>query len=107
MNIYCIKYEMFKKYNNIKIKRKIDGKMNLYSRFIDCGFKNCETTNEGKIIDLLKEVWPNYKTMFTLLLKVLKITNSKNPKVVKKKNRRTILLSNYVVCNSKITRFIK
>ena len=106
MNIYCIRY-VLKKYNNIKIKRKIDGKMNLYPRCIDCGFKNCATTDERKIIDLLKEVWPNYKTMFTLLLKVLKITKSKNPKVVKKKNKRIILLLNYVVCNSKITRFIK
>ena len=55
MNIYCIRY-VLKKYNNIKIKRKIDGKMNLYHRCIDCGFKNCATTDERKIIDLLKEV---------------------------------------------------
>ena len=47
MNKYSIKYVMFKKYNNIKIKRKIDGKMNLYSRCIDFGFKNCATTDEG------------------------------------------------------------
>ena len=98
---------MLKKYNNIKIKGKINGKINLYSRCIGYSFKNCATTDEEEIIDLLKDFWPNYETMFTLFLKVLKITKSKNPKVVKKRNGRIMLLSNYGVCNSKKTRFIK
>ena len=36
-----------------------------------------------------------------------KNTESKNPKVVKNKNRRTMLLSKIEVCNSKKLRFIK
>ena len=36
-----------------------------------------------------------------------KNTESKNPKVVKTKNRRTMLLSKIEVCNSKKLRFIK
>ena len=78
---------MFTKINNIKIKRKIDGKNNLYSCCIGCGFKKFATIDEKVISDLLKEVQSNNKTMFTLLLKVLKITKSKNPKVTKKKTK--------------------
>ena len=33
---------MFIKNKNIKIKCKIDGKVNLYSRCFDCGFKKVE-----------------------------------------------------------------
>ena len=40
MNIYCIKFLMFTKSRNIKTKRETDGKINIYSRFIYCGFKN-------------------------------------------------------------------
>ena len=36
-----------------------------------------------------------------------KKTESKNPKVVRTKNGRIILLSNYMVCDSKILTFIK
>ena len=36
-----------------------------------------------------------------------KNTESKNPKVVKTKNRRTMLLSKIEVCNSKKLQFIK
>ena len=39
MNLYCIKYFLFTKIKNCKIKREIDGKINLYSRCINCGFK--------------------------------------------------------------------
>ena len=46
---------MLKKYNNIKIKGKINGKINLYSRCIGYSFKNCATTDEEEIIDLLKD----------------------------------------------------
>ena len=34
MNLYCIKYLVFTKNNDIKIKHKIDGKINLHSRCI-------------------------------------------------------------------------
>ena len=40
-------------------------------------------------------------------VKCRKNTESKNPKVVKTKNGRTILLSNCAVCNSKRLKFFK
>ena len=45
--------------------------------------------------------------MTSYCLKRRKITESKNPKVVKTKNGRTILLSKCAVCNSKKWKFIK
>ena len=46
MNLYCIKYLMFTKNRNIKIKREIDQKINLYSRCIDYYFKYFETIDK-------------------------------------------------------------
>ena len=40
-------------------------------------------------------------------LKYRKNTESKNPKVAKTKNGRIMLLSQYVVCDSKKSKFIK
>ena len=40
-------------------------------------------------------------------LKCRKNTESKNPKVAKAKNRKIILLSNCVVCDSKKSKFLK
>ena len=40
-------------------------------------------------------------------LKCRKNTESKNPKVVRTKNGRIMLLSKYVVCDSKKSKFIK
>ena len=47
---------MFKIHKNssIEVKREIDGKINLYSRCIDCVLKKFETVNENKLNDLLK-----------------------------------------------------
>ena len=45
--------------------------------------------------------------MLCYCLKSRKNTESKNSKFVKTKNGRMIILSNYVVCNSKKSRFIK
>ena len=45
--------------------------------------------------------------MTSYCLKRRKITESKNPKVVKTKNGRKILLSKCAVCNSKKWKFIK
>ena len=45
--------------------------------------------------------------MFSYCLKCRKNTESKNPKVVKTDNGRTILLSKYSVCNSKNSKFLK
>ena len=45
--------------------------------------------------------------MLSYCLKSRKNTESKNSKFVKTKNGRMIILSNYVVCNSKKSRFIK
>ena len=45
--------------------------------------------------------------MLLYCLKCRKNTESKNPKVVKTKNRRIILLSKCEVCDSKKSKFIK
>ena len=45
---------MFAKNKNIKIKRKIDGISNLFSRCIDCGFKKFETIDEEELSYLLE-----------------------------------------------------
>ena len=42
MNLYCIKCLMIAKNKSIKIEGVIDGKINLCSRYIDCGFKKFE-----------------------------------------------------------------
>ena len=43
MNLYYIKCLMFTKSKNIKVKREIEKKINLYSRCIDFRFKNFQT----------------------------------------------------------------
>ena len=45
--------------------------------------------------------------MLPYCMKCIKNTEGKKPKVEKLKNRRIMLLSNYVVCDSKKSRFIK
>ena len=45
--------------------------------------------------------------MLPYYLKCKKNTESKNPKVVRTKNGRIMLLSNCLVCNSKKSEFIK
>ena len=45
--------------------------------------------------------------MLSYCLKCRKITDSKNPKVVKSKYARIMLLSKCPVCNSKKSKFIK
>ena len=45
--------------------------------------------------------WSIYKTMFSYFLKCRKNTENKIPKVVKTKNGRIMLLSKYVLCDSK------
>ena len=42
-----------KKKRSFKIKRKIDGKINLYSRFFDCNFEMLETIGELRKFDLI------------------------------------------------------
>ena len=42
------------KNNNIQIKNKIDGKINLYFCCIDYGFEKFETIDKEEISDLLK-----------------------------------------------------
>ena len=41
-----MKYLMFTKSRNIRIKYKIDGKTNLYSFCINCGFKKFESIDK-------------------------------------------------------------
>ena len=55
MNLCCIKCLMFTKNNNIKSKPEIVGKINLYSRCIDCNFKKFTIIVEEKISDLLQK----------------------------------------------------
>ena len=50
MNLCCIKYLMFTKNNNIKVKCKMDGKINLYSTCIDCDFKNLTVIKKNLVI---------------------------------------------------------
>ena len=45
--------------------------------------------------------------MLSYCLKCRKNAESKNPKVVRKKKGRIMLLSKYAVCNSKKSKFIK
>ena len=45
--------------------------------------------------------------MLPYCLKCRKKTESKNPKVARTKNRRIMLLSKYLVCDSKKLKFIK
>ena len=45
--------------------------------------------------------------MLSYCLKSRKNTESKNPKVVRTKNGRIILLSTFAVCNSKKLKFLK
>ena len=54
MNLFCIKGSKFTKNNNIKIKRGIDGKSNLYPHCIDCGFKKFETIDKEELTDFVK-----------------------------------------------------
>ena len=52
---------MFTKNRNFKIKCKIDGKINLYSRYTDFSFKMFETINDIELSNLqrqqLEEKW--------------------------------------------------
>ena len=45
---------MSKKSRNIRIKYKIDGKTNLYSFCINCGFKKFESIDEEELSYLLE-----------------------------------------------------
>ena len=56
MNLHYIKCLKFTNNNNIKIKRKIDGKIALYSYCIECGFKKFEAIDKEKLYDLLKSL---------------------------------------------------
>ena len=44
---------MFTQNNNSKLKREIDRKTNLYSHFIDCGFKKFVTIDKEELSELL------------------------------------------------------
>ena len=59
---------MFTKNNNIKIKRLINGKINIYSCCNDCSFKMFSTINEEEISDLLKKASFYYKTILSYRL---------------------------------------
>ena len=54
MHLYCIICLKFTKNNSIKVKRKIDGNLNIHSRCNDCSFKKFATIDKKKLSDLLK-----------------------------------------------------
>ena len=54
MNLYCVKCSKFTKYNSIKIKHKIAGKINIYCCCIGYGFRKFETISTEQLSDLLK-----------------------------------------------------
>ena len=56
MNVYCIKCLMFTENKNIKVKRKIDGKINIYSCCNDCSFKKFPAIDKEKLSDLWKDL---------------------------------------------------
>ena len=56
INLDYIKCLVFTKNRNVKIKRDIDGKINLYSGCIDCSFKKFETNDEEEMSYLLKDL---------------------------------------------------
>ena len=83
---------MFKIHKNssIEVKREIDGKINFYSRCIDCVLKKIETVNENKLNDLLK--FTQYiKPCYCIFQSQRK--ESKNPRVVKTNKEKLMLLS--------------
>ena len=47
---------MFTENRNIKMKHKIDGKINLYSRSIDCDFKRFEGIDVEELSSFLKSL---------------------------------------------------
>ena len=47
---------MFTKYNNSKVKSKMDGKINLYSQWIDFNFKKFATIDKEERCDSLKDL---------------------------------------------------
>ena len=56
MNLFSIKCIKFTNNNNIKIKREIEGKTNLYSYCNYCNFKQFETIDEEKLNNLLESL---------------------------------------------------
>ena len=85
--------------NDIDIKQEIDGKRNLRTYCIGCGFKNFEASNKEELSDLARRL--NYKTLLYYCSKCRKNEESKNPKVSKTNNGKTELLSKCVVYDSK------
>ena len=56
MNLYCVKCLMFTKNNNIKVKHKISGKINLYFHCNDCGLKKFARIDKEELSVLLKHL---------------------------------------------------
>ena len=75
MILYCIKCLMLTKSRNIKIKRKIDGKINLYFCCIDSGFKKFETIDEEELSYSLKGLINCKKMLFFWRYKMNEIVN--------------------------------
>ena len=72
------------------MKREIEGKSNIYSNCIDCGFKKIETIDKGEINDLSKDLNYIYGAMVlyclncktkTESLALAKYNNKYNPTI--------------------------
>ena len=74
-------------------------------------YHSCNLARVAKSFDRLQKFLEDFslfiKTMLPYCLKCRKNTETKNPKVVKTKNGKIILLSKCEVCNSKKSKFIK
>ena len=72
MNPYCIKCFKFTNDDNIKIKRKIEVKNNLYPYCIKCGLKKFETIVGEELCDLMKTWNFMQKQCYCIVLSVEK-----------------------------------
>ena len=63
--------------------------------------------NKSKILKWEIKIQTVYKIMLSYCSKCIKNTESKNPKVVRTKNGRLMLLSKCEVCNSKKSKLLE
>ena len=103
MDLFRIKCSKFTNNSNyIKIKLEIDRKINLYSYFIDYGFKKFETIYDEKLSDLLYGKFRLYN--FIVVFKEIQKVKSSG---LEKNKGKLILLTKCVVFESKKSRFME
>ena len=65
-----------------------------------------EEINKLESSSFNQNFWYTYKTMLSYYLKCSKNVESKNQKIVKTKNGRTMLFSKFAICDGKILKLI-